>query len=571
MPSLEAPLTILVADDNTSDRMILKAIVRKQGYEVITAVDGQEAVELFEQHRPQIVLMDALMPRMDGFEATRRIKALAGEELVPVIFLTSLKDAHALADCLEAGGDDFLSKPYNQVILQAKINAFNRMRKMHQTLQQQRDEIVLYNKRLLQEQHVAKKVFDNVAHAGCLHASNIRFLLSPLAVFNGDVLLAARTPSGGMHVLLGDFTGHGLPAAIGAMPLAEMFYVMSAKGYDMKDILREINGRLKSILPTGFFCCAVMADFNFQKKTVEVWNGGLPDCLLLRPQKKQLIAIASRHLPLGVIGQERFNDETQVYQLDDGDQLFIMSDGVLEARNQHEQMFGENRVRRVLRKAEEPAQAFDQLCQAVARFVGQNQPGDDLTLLSVRMCDLEELSASETQIAFDGRQGALDWAFSYELRPLSLMSFNPLPLLLGVIMEVPHLRRFNGQIYTILAELFSNALEHGLLKLQSSLKQDPAGFARYYQEREKRLRALEEGCVRFDLEHRPNAEGGCLSIKVSDSGDGFDYESLQAVLQGEPGQYSGRGLKLLRSLCHDMSFSAHGNVVELKFAWQHEM
>ena len=118
----------------------------------------------------EIVLMDALMPRMDGFEAARLIKQLAGEELVPIIFLTSLTDAESLVKCLDAGGDDFLSKPYNRVILQAKINAFNRMRVMHSTVQLQRDHIAENNEHLLQEQQVAKTVFDNVAHLGCLNA-----------------------------------------------------------------------------------------------------------------------------------------------------------------------------------------------------------------------------------------------------------------------------------------------------------------------------------------------------------------------------------------------------------------
>src|SRR5690606_307229 len=253
-------LKILIADDNGSDLMILQSIVRKQGHQVITATDGIEAVEQFERESPQLVLLDALMPRMDGFEAARLIKELAGEELVPIIFLTSLTEAESLAKCLDAGGDDFLSKPYNQIILKAKIQAFNRMRVMHKTLQHQRDQIVRHNEHMLREQRVAKRVYDNVAHLGCLHARNIQHLLSPLSVFNGDVLLACQKPSGGMHVLLGDFTGHGLPAAIGAMPLAEIFYGMTAKGFSMPDVLREINQKLKKILPVGFFCCAVMVD-----------------------------------------------------------------------------------------------------------------------------------------------------------------------------------------------------------------------------------------------------------------------------------------------------------------------
>ena len=122
------PVRILVADDNEVDRMLLAAIVRGEGYEVQQAVNGRDALEKFAACRPQLVLLDAVMPGVDGFEVARRIKMQSGEDFVPVIFLTSLTEADELARCVEAGGDDFLSKPYNQVILKAKLNALDRMR-----------------------------------------------------------------------------------------------------------------------------------------------------------------------------------------------------------------------------------------------------------------------------------------------------------------------------------------------------------------------------------------------------------------------------------------------------------
>lgn len=91
-PAVE-PLTILIADDNATDLLLLSTIVRRQGHQVLTATNGEEAVELFARERPQLVLMDALMPVMDGYGAARWIKQLAGEELVPIIFLTSLRDS----------------------------------------------------------------------------------------------------------------------------------------------------------------------------------------------------------------------------------------------------------------------------------------------------------------------------------------------------------------------------------------------------------------------------------------------------------------------------------------------
>ena len=104
-PALES-LTILIAEDSAADRMLLSSIVRRQGHQVLTAANGAEAVEVFRLQCPQLVLMDAMMPVMDGFEAARQIKALAGETLVPIIFLTSLSESEALARCLEVGGDD---------------------------------------------------------------------------------------------------------------------------------------------------------------------------------------------------------------------------------------------------------------------------------------------------------------------------------------------------------------------------------------------------------------------------------------------------------------------------------
>ena len=92
MPS---PLTILIAEDNAADRLLLSTIVSRQGHRALTAANGREAVALFQQEQPQLVLMDALMPEMDGFEAARRIKQLAGESLVPIIFLTSLTENDA--------------------------------------------------------------------------------------------------------------------------------------------------------------------------------------------------------------------------------------------------------------------------------------------------------------------------------------------------------------------------------------------------------------------------------------------------------------------------------------------
>ncbi|MDX1473611.1 MAG: fused response regulator/phosphatase, partial [Reinekea sp.] len=266
---MQQSLRILIADDNETDRMILRTIVRKEGHEVMLAANGEEALRVFYEGRPDLILLDVLMPVMDGLTVAKEIRKTLVDDYVPIIFLTSLQDAESLAECLESGGDDFLSKPYNRVILKAKIKAFGRMRNMHEKLQE-------HNRQLVIEQQVAKTIFDNVAHSGCLDMHNISYSLSPLSVFNGDTVLAERKPDGGMHLFLGDFTGHGLPAAIGAMPLAEIFYGMTAKGFSMEEVLREINSKLRGILPVGVFCCGCFIELDFYEKKAQIWMGGIP-------------------------------------------------------------------------------------------------------------------------------------------------------------------------------------------------------------------------------------------------------------------------------------------------------
>jgi len=208
-----------------------------------------------------------------------------------------------------------------QVILEAKIRAFRRMREMHQTLQSQRDVIAGQHAGLLRDQQLAKIVFDRVAHAGALNDSCLRYLQSAYAMFNGDILLAAHRPSGELHLLLGDFTGHGLSAAIGAMPLAEVFYAMTAKGFALRDILLELNCKLGRILPVGIFCCAVLIELNAAKGLVEVWNGGLPEVLVLGRDGALLQRVPSSNLPLGVANRERFNPEPTVMAMQPGERL----------------------------------------------------------------------------------------------------------------------------------------------------------------------------------------------------------------------------------------------------------
>ncbi len=553
-------LTILIADDNVTDRMILRAIVRRLGHRVIEADDGQKALSLYEAQRPDLILMDVFMPNMDGQQATWLIKQKAGDEVVPIIFLTSLTDADQLADCLDAGGDDFLSKPYNRVILQAKIHAFARMRNLHKQVQQQREHLV-------REQETAKAVFDSIAHHGALNLPNIRYLISPMSIFNGDVMLVARQPSGGITVFLGDFTGHGLPAAIGAMPLSEIFYGMIQKGFGLRDVATEINRKLKSILPVGVFCCANLVELSFRNRTIEVWTGGLPDNVIYNRRTGEIKYLQSRHMALGVLSAQRFRYEPYFIEMDADDVLYLWSDGIPETTNDREEMFGDARLLAMFDRQAEPDAIFSRIVAEVQEFSGHLSQNDDHTLLQISMVEEQDLPAiDDPGVSGDAAKGARQWKMDFQLTGDSLAQFDPLPMLTHMVMAVPGLKSRSSQVYTILAELYSNALDHGVLKLDSGLKQSAAGFAEYYRLKNERLQQLDaHQHVIVHLQHENCASGGVLRIEIADSGTGFDFSSKTYDLHVQG--YCGRGLPLIRSLCSQFGYLGNGNRVYAEYQW----
>ncbi len=569
----ENTLTVLVADDDVTNRLLLEAILRKEGYGVIHAENGREAVEVFERERPDLVLMDIRMPELDGYQATELIKAMSGDVFVPVIFLTANSDIDSMVKSVEAGGDDFLAKPYNRIQLQTRINALMRIRELYSTVRQQRNELIQHQKRLERERQMAKRLFANIIHTGSLDRPNIKYLLSPMSLFSGDILLTAPKPSGGLHVILGDFTGHGLAAATGALPVSSIFYGMTAKGYSITEIVTEVNTRLKTILPVDMFLAACLIDINTTTHTLTVWNGGLPPLVVYDSRQLAISQrIPSQHLPLGIIDGESFSRRVEVMGIHQGDRIYICSDGVLETQNRQGEMFGRDRFDALFEAGLAPPALFDTILGRLSDFQAGGLQQDDVTLLEI--CydqSLLEQSAGTIEEEERGRErlsaAPSSWGLTLTLTADLLKVLDPLPLLIQILMDLQGFRGQRQQLYTVFSELYSNALEHGLLRLDSSLKASASGFVEYYQTREQRLAVLSEGEICIDIRHQPDAEGGQLTITFEDTGNGFDVNSALLPLAENRG-HAGRGIQLLRSICDEVTFQGGGNRVQVVYRWR---
>jgi diguanylate cyclase (GGDEF)-like protein len=143
-------MKILVVDDSSTIRAALALLVKKMGHEVLQAADGVEAVETYLREKPDLVLIDVVMPHCDGYEAARRMRAGNPEEWAPIIFLSSMEADQDLERAIEAGGDDYLVKPVSFVVLNAKIRAMQRIDSMRRKLQEMSSQLTSVNRELEQ-------------------------------------------------------------------------------------------------------------------------------------------------------------------------------------------------------------------------------------------------------------------------------------------------------------------------------------------------------------------------------------------------------------------------------------
>lgn len=553
--------SVLVVDDDPTNRILLRAQLVKLNYKIIEAANGLEAIKVFKTEQPDIILMDVMMPVMDGYEATSILKMEMQERLVPIIFLTALTDEEDLARCLEIGGDDFLSKPASMTMLKAKLESIERAQALNQKLKNQKEI-------LLRDEALAQELFSRVVMAQNSELEKLGVIYKSASTFSGDLILTGRSPTGDFYIMLGDFTGHGLNAAIGALPVSQIFNSMTKKGYDLITIIIEINKKLYELLPENMFCAAGFVSISADLSVVQVWNAGLPDMLVINStRKKEVHRFKSTHMPLGIMIDSDFED-MEAYLPDNSDVLVIMSDGVIEATNVSGEMYGMKNVLNSLIKSCNNGTFAQDLEYALGKFTDSVEQRDDISFLSIAMAN--NISGESVVLDKDVHEvekiktgdSQLIWNTDYQFNSHLIRERNPVPLMVNQIKEMERLKENEKTIFTILSELYNNALEHGLLKLDSEIKSSSDGFNNYFMEKERRLELLDNGFIKVIIGSYLTHEGSrYVVIRLSDSGEGFKYDNISRKIHSDE-LLCGRGIPLLHELCESIHYEGNGNTAE---------
>ncbi|HID72687.1 TPA: response regulator, partial [Candidatus Micrarchaeota archaeon] len=255
-PSARLAPVALVADPELIHGRRIGELLRQEGYRVIECDNYQHLLDLFMQEHPEVVFLAVGPSAGGGLTVIRELKIHCSTHFVPVVVVSSVADDWFLAKCIEAGCDDVLVKPVRRSMLRARLRAMEKAKGVHDEVRRRHQELRRLYSIVERNQEIAAHVFSKVVMEENQAIDDLRLFLRPAARFSGDLLLSARSPSGALYVLLGDFTGHGLAAALGAVPASQIFRAMTAKGFECKQIVQELNRKLHALLPTGMFMAA---------------------------------------------------------------------------------------------------------------------------------------------------------------------------------------------------------------------------------------------------------------------------------------------------------------------------
>jgi phosphoserine phosphatase RsbU/P len=380
------PWRLLIVDDNEDNRLTLSERLAREGYrDVETAADGQKALELIERQPFDLVLLDIMMPRMNGYQMLEALHANPKHRATPVIVISAIDQMESVIRCIELGAEDYLPKPFNPTLLRARVNAILEKKRL-------RDEIDRHVARIDQELKLAREIQLSMVPASDLAAT----AQSPVAV--SAVLQPARAVGGDLYdyfwlapqrlcIAVADVSDKGMAAALfmaRAKTALRLLATTLGDGASVSGIMTRLNDELCRDNPHAMFVAMLLCVVDVGAGTLEWCNAGLPPPYIVSPDGHIEARAEAIGCPLGLPVPD--GHAAGAATLAPGTSVFMSTDGVTEAANPSGELFGDARLRDALRAAatRTPEEVLASVLAEVERFRAGAEPSDDIAALLCR-------------------------------------------------------------------------------------------------------------------------------------------------------------------------------------------
>jgi len=389
---------LLVVDDNEDNRYTLTRRLNREGYQnLTTATNGREALERLAAQPFDLVLLDVMMPDMNGYEVLEQVKANASLRDVPIIMISALDEIESVIRCIELGAEDYLNKPFNPVLLRARVGALLEKKRL-------RDEVRKNLVRLEEEMDSARALQLGMLPRDFPICSSEQ----PVAVH--AVMQAAREVGGDLYdcfyagdrtfcFLVGDVSGKGASAAMFMARTRSLVRMAAALWREWRvdemqpaELAEAVNRELCQNNDERMFVTLFLGLFDTRTGILSFINAGHPPPHMLRMGGAAVQIESKPGLPLGVRQNAKYPARTLAIQ--PGDAMFLCSDGVFEALNEKGDLFSIDRLSQELSATHsaDPVEIVRVIKNAVDKFAGSAPKADDVTALALRWRPAEQVA-----------------------------------------------------------------------------------------------------------------------------------------------------------------------------------
>jgi sigma-B regulation protein RsbU (phosphoserine phosphatase) len=403
-------MNILIADDDTIPRRLLQATLVKAGHEVVSASDGAEAWRMLQRaDAPRMAIVDWLMPGVDGVEICRRVRARQTTPYTYLILLTSKDRKEDIIAGLEAGADDYLTKPFDPQELHVRLRTGQRILDLQEALLTSLDRLAQARQR---EVEVGARIQQTLL-LGQLPRDvvgvRIAALTLPSQQVDGDFYDFFRHGADCCDLVVGDVMGKGVPAALlgaalkSAFPraLAHLFVASAPPGIlpEPEEIVLRVQSEVaQQFIGLGVFATLCYARLDLARQRLTLVDCGHTKTVHFRRRTGVCELLQGDNMPLGFSEQETYQQLS--FSLDEGDVLVFYSDGLTEARNKAGEFFGVERLMEITQRQHhlEPERLMGAIREAILAFAGAEAGVDDLTCVVVKMEEQgQERALAQTQ------------------------------------------------------------------------------------------------------------------------------------------------------------------------------